>query len=32
VGRAGDRTSRLHLQGARDQIQRILFPDGPPRR
>jgi hypothetical protein len=32
VGRTSDRTSRLHLQGARDQIQKILFPEGAPRR
>jgi len=32
VGRTSDRTSRLHLQGARDQIQKILYPDGTPRR
>jgi len=28
VGRSSDRTTRLHLQGARDQIDRILHPDG----
>lgn len=28
VGRTRDRTTRLHLQGARDQIDRILHPDG----
>ena len=32
AGRAGDRTTRLHLQGSRDQIQKILYPDGPPTR
>ncbi len=28
VGRTADRTTRLHLQGARDQIRTILFPEG----
>ncbi|HEY0778281.1 MAG TPA: zinc-dependent metalloprotease, partial [Gemmatirosa sp.] len=32
VSRTSDRTSRLHLQGARDQIDRILHPDGAGRR
>ncbi|GJG86978.1 glutaminyl-tRNA synthetase [Gemmatimonadetes bacterium T265] len=32
VGRTRDRTTRLHLQGARDQIDRILHPDGAGRR
>ena len=32
VGRTSDRTTRLHLQGARDQIDRILHPDGSGRR
>ncbi len=30
AGSAGDRTTRLHLQGARDQIRKILFPEGAP--
>jgi hypothetical protein len=30
--RVTDRTTRLHLQGARDQIQKILFPEGGGRR
>ena len=32
VGRTSDRTTRLHLQGARDQIDRILHPEGSVRR
>jgi hypothetical protein len=32
VGRTGDRTSRLHLQSARDQIQKVLYPDRTARR
>jgi hypothetical protein len=28
AGSTSDRTTRLHLQGARDQIRKILFPDG----
>jgi hypothetical protein len=32
AGRTGDRTTRLHLQGSRDQIQRILYPEGGARR
>jgi hypothetical protein len=32
VGRTGDRTSRLHLQSARDQIQKVLYPDRAARR
>ena len=32
VGRTSDRTTRLHLQGARDQIDRILHPEGSARR
>jgi hypothetical protein len=28
VGRTSDRTTRLHLQGSRDQIQKILYPEG----
>ncbi len=32
VPRTRDRTTRLHLQGARDQIERILHPEGTARR
>lgn len=32
AGRTRDRTTRLHVQGARDQIQRILYPEGGARR
>ena len=28
AGRTADRTTRLHLQGSRDQIQKILYPEG----
>lgn len=32
AARTSDRTTRLHLQGSRDQIQKILYPEGGARR